>query len=773
LHAYSIVFVFSINSPLYLSIPYFALISYPYAGKKRYVMLNTNLLYYFESESSAAPSGIVQLDGCVIQLSKQMQFKGQECVAIKTKTGRCFYFYGSSYENKTWFDAIRALPNVKLMDANAGDLTESSSSSSASGASISAAPPSTPSMAMTLADMPEGKKLLDPARELGVTDAVNALMTSLPPDVQVVWLQVLSAACKSRETEENLANSQAKLAAAGEALESQKRAAAALALSFSENAEVSEKLKSLVDGAAGAATLAGASDAYSAGRADAEAQISALRLEFEASLIQARATTERETEVRLEAAFAQQLEAAVAAARAAEKASLFETSASGSQAEWEARVETAARDARTEEAAKHEDETNELLRRIAGLEASLKQQSAGDASSGTEAELRQALAVCQGQLSQVGTQLELALVKAESGRLEAAGKESRVRQLETELSALTTKLNKQTQEHAEEYVKMVKLEQEQKRLRERLDKAASAEKYMGFQADEIMQAKANYLKMKDQAEEFKRINEALERELLNAREMARGGEETSGAREAAEREAQRALDDLERVRADKAELEQQLARIQAASEESAGSAGAVTAEMTRALESQVETLRAETSKAISAEQSATQNFSRLSKTLAAVVNTVRESLNVKDRVPMVAGDALDMFAFRDELRQNIEVVSREAAARAEATEVFARKAVEKKMRELEGEILRLNEEKAGLEKELTESDINEERTKRDVTAWMTRANELEGEKKAAEDRINRLDTRVHQLEMNLAEAKAKLYNLSTPHPPEPAVKFDS
>lgn len=734
-------------------------------------MLNTNLLYYFESESSAAPSGIVQLDGCVIQLSKQMQFKGQECVAIKTKTGRCFYFYGSSYENKSWYDAIRAIPNVKLMDANAGDLTESSSS--ASGASVSAAPPSAPSMAMTLADMPEGKKLLDPARELGVTDAVNSLMTSLPPDVQVVWLQVLSAACKSRETEDNLATSQAKLAAAGEALESQKQAAAALALSFSENAEVSEKLKSLVDGAAGAATLAGASDAYSAGRADAEAQISALRLEFESSLVQARATSERETEVRLEAAFAQQLEAAVAAARAAEKASLFEASASGSQAEWEARVETAARDARTAEAAKYEDETNELLRRIAGLEASLKQQSAGAASSGTEAELRQALAVCQGQLSQVGTQLELALVKAESGRLEAAGKESRVRQLETELSGLTTKLNKQTQEHAEEYVKMVKLEQEQKRLRERLDKAASAEKYMGFQADEIMQAKANYLKMKDQAEEFKRINEALERELLNAREMARGGEETSGAREAAEREAQRALDDLERVRADKAELEQQLARIQAASEESAGSAGAVTAEMTRALESQVETLRAETSKAISAEQSATQNFSRLSKTLAAVVNTVREALNVKDRVPMVAGDALDMFAFRDELRQNIEAVSREAAARAEATEVFARKSVEKKMRELEGEILRLNEEKAGLEKELTESDINEERTKRDVTAWMTRANELEGEKKSGEDKILRLDSRVHQLEMNLAEAKAKLYNLSTPHPPEPTVKFDS
>jgi hypothetical protein len=765
-----------LNTPVSLCILLiFTLFFHISLGKKRYVMLNTNLLYYFESETSAAPSGIVQLDGCVIQLSKQMQFKGQECVAIKTKTGRCFYFYGSSYENKSWYDAIRAVPNVKLMDANAGDLTETTSTTttSTSGSSISAAPPSTPSMAMTLAEMPEGKKLLDPARELGVTDAVNSLMTSLPPDVQVVWLQVLSAACKSKETEENLANSQAKLAAAGEALESQKRAAAALALSFSENAEVSEKLKSLVDGAAGAATLAGASDAYSAGRADAEAQISAIRLEFEASLVQARASAESETESRLEIAFAQQLEAAVAAARAAEKAAIFESSASGSQAEWEARVETAARDAKEAEAAKYADETNELLRRIAGLEASLKQQSVGS-TSGTEAELRQSLAVCQGQLSQVGTQLELALVKAESGRLEAAGKESRVRQLEGELSALTTKLNKQTQEHAEEYVKMVKLEQEQKRLRERLDKAASAEKYMGFQADEIMQAKANYLKMKDQADEFKRINEALERELLNAREMARGGEETSGAREAAEREAQRALDDLERARADKAELEQQLARMQAASDSSSTeSIGAVTAEVTRALESQVETLRAEVSKAISAEQSATQNFSRLSKTLAAVVNTIREALNIKDRVPMVAGDALDMFAFRDELRQNIETVSREAAARAEATEVFARKAVEKKMRELEGEILRINEEKIGLEKELQENDINEERTKRDVTAWMTRANELEGEKKAAEDRVSRLDARVHQLEMNLAEAKAKLYNLSTPHPPEPAAKFES
>ena len=97
--------------------------------------------------------------------------------------------------------------------------------------------------------------------------------------------------------------------------------------------------------------------------------------------------------------------------------------------------------------------------------------------------------------------------------------------------------------------------------------------------------------------------------------------------------------------------------------------------------------------------------------------------------------------------------------------MFARQALEKRAGGLEEKLAALGEEKAGLEAELGEHDEAEERMKRDITAWMTRARELEEEKKGLDERAGRLDGRVHQLEMALAEAKAKLYNVARPLEP--------
>jgi len=730
-------------------------------------MLSGNLLYYFEAENSPKPQGIVTLEGALAQLAGQFQFKGQECIAVKTKTGRCFYFYGSKSENASWFEVIKSVPSVTALSVGAPNLTEGTSSASL-GVSSPASPPSpgegSSRNLVTLADLPEGKEgLVEPARALGVTDAVNALMGSLPPDVQVVWLSVLSAACKARETEDALKGSRASLAAAGQALEAQKAAAAEL-MKEAGDGPIAEKLKALVEGAAGAATLAGASDAYESGRADAEAALGKLRLEFNESLKTAVEQAERETEARKDTEFKTQLEAAVAAARAAERAetTAAQTAAGGSSAEWQTRMDEAVAAARTAAAAEKEDEINELLRRIAGLESQAKAaaESAGSASS--EAELSAKLASCQGQLEQVGKQLELALVKAESGRQEIAGKDARVRQLETELTQVSAKLQKAMQDSAEEYVKSVKMDQEQKRLRERLDKMMAAEKYMGFQADEIMQAKANFLKMKDKAEAAAATAALLERELMSAREVARASEEAAGAREAAEGEARRAHEELARVAAEKAALEEKLR---------ANAGATADADAAAQLEAALAAARTQASQAEKAAEAATQSASRLGKSLAAIVNTTREALQLnKDRAAMVAGDALDMFSFRDELRAGVEAAGKEAAARADAAAVFQRQSLEKKVRELEDSLKSAAEEKAGLEKELAESEHTEERVKSDLTVYMTKCREFELEKKTAEEKAERLDSRVHQLEMALAEAKAKLYNLTSPAAPDSVSK---
>ena len=93
---------------------------------------------------------------------------------------------------------------------------------------------------------------------------------------------------------------------------------------------------------------------------------------------------------------------------------------------------------------------HELLRRIAGLESSLKHKSsAAPGAAGDVAALQQQLAAAQGQLSEVGTQLELALVKAESSRQESASKAARVRELEAAAQATSAKLNKVQQELAD------------------------------------------------------------------------------------------------------------------------------------------------------------------------------------------------------------------------------------------------------------------------------------------------------------------------------------
>ena len=106
--------------------------------KNRWVMLVGSLLHYFENDDSKNPqgegccvcaclpflgewthhpplpfTGIVLLDGATVQLAKQTKLRGMpECVVIRTKTQRCFYFQGSSGENARWFDAIKAVPGV-------------------------------------------------------------------------------------------------------------------------------------------------------------------------------------------------------------------------------------------------------------------------------------------------------------------------------------------------------------------------------------------------------------------------------------------------------------------------------------------------------------------------------------------------------------------------------------------------------------------------------------------------------------------------------------
>jgi chromosome segregation ATPase len=98
---------------------------------------------------------------------------------------------------------------------------------------------------------------------------------------------------------------------------------------------------------------------------------------------------------------------------------------------------------------------------------------------------------------------------------------------------------------------------------------------------------------------------------------------------------------------------------------------------------------------------------------------------------------------------------------------LVRQSVEKKAQALEEQIKQLQAVKQGLEAELEENEATEARMKKTQAEWVQRCRELEVDKKAGEDKCARLDARIAQLEMSLAEARAKLYNVSNPANPEP------
>jgi len=843
--------------------------------KKRWVMLCSNLLYYFEAETSVKPQGIVQLDGSFIQKASQKQFKNQECIVIKTKAGRCFYFYGSSYENKAWFDLIRVVQGVTVVGASTS-LEESKEIEAA----VNAVEESEIQQALTASRAddgdsltivtlpPAGKRKLDASTDLGVTDAVNAMMTSLPPDIQVVWLRVLTAACRSREVEDELSSNKALLTASQEALAAQKSAALEIANSIANDANLRDRLAALAEGVSGDATMAGTSDAYEQGRQDGrnekETELRSLRDEFDLRLRKAVEEAESNMQKRMEAENNEAIEAIRNAERAARR-EIEQKAADAATAEAATRNEESTRLAIAKAVAEKEEAIAELQRRLAGAEAVVSEQNKKSGSSEDINTLRNNLASTEAQLKQVGTQLELLRVKADGDLQALNGRDSRIKQLETDLASAIARADKASTDAANEFVKVTKLENEMKRLNTRLQKADQAEKYAAFQADEIMQAKASYLNSRDEADRYRKALETLQKEfdatrneLETVREsvqaavdkaiQANAEHQANALRDAVaqavsqeQKKTSHTMEQLEEVRAELnktkvllAESKSQISTLESAVEraqkhaqelQSAISSAAKNVQTTgideathasvvaardsaladaadarntlatesnrvKELNNELTNVKDELAKVhelynntkqelevvqnalasakadvSSAAEAANANVVRLQKSLAGVVNMARESVGVKGVDPQQPGSPVDLFGFRDSLRTAVENACKEAADKEKSNSTFARGALEKKIAAAEERIQNLTEEKHGLEAELQEHDEAEERMKRDITAWMARARELEEINKGLEEKSGRLDGRVHQLEMSLAEAKAKLYNVSKPLEP--------
>lgn len=845
-------------------------------------MLCSNLLYYFEAESSIKPQGIVQLDGSLIQKAPQKQFKNQECIVIKTKAGRCFYFYGSAYENKAWFDLIRVVPGVTVVGATtdleskeveaavaAVEDAEIQQAITASQADLDEDKTTGDGEGLTVVTLPAAKRKLDASTDLGVTDAVNAMMTSLPPDIQVVWLRVLTAACRSREVEDELSSNKASLTASQEALAAQKAAAIELANSISNDPNLRDRLAALGEGVSGAATMAGTSDAYEQGRQDGrnekETELRSLRDEFDLRLRKAVDEAETNTQKRMEAEMHETVEAMRNAERVARR-EIEQKATETATAEAAARQEETIRLAIAKAVGEKEESIADLQRRLAGAEAVVAEQSKKSGSNEDVSTLRSNLANTEAQLKQVGTQLELLRVKAEGDIQALNGRDTRIKQLENDLASAIARADKASTDAANEFVKVTKLENEMKRLNTRLAKADQAEKYATFQADEIMQAKANYLNARDEADRYRKSLDTLRAEFDATRaelETVRGSLKNAAATAAQVNAEQQAnvlrdavaqavsqeqkktahvTEQLEEVRAELnktkvllAESKSQISTLEAAVEraqkhaqelEAAISAAAsknvqstgideathasvvsardvaladasdaraslaiesnrvkeLTNELTivkdelakahelctntkQELENTQNALTTAKAEVATAAESANANVVRLQKSLAGVVNMARESVGVKGAEPQQPGATVDLFGFRDSLRTAVENACKEAADKEKSNSTFARGALEKKITAAEERIQNLMEEKQGLEAELQEHDEAEERMKRDITAWMARARELEETNKGLEEKAGRLDSRVHQLEMSLAEAKAKLYNVSKPLEP--------
>jgi len=87
--------------------------------KRRWVVLASTLLYYYDSDDARKPAGVIQLDGATVQLRTLLKLRGKpESVMITTRADRVFYFMGAStYENASWLEAISAVPGVLIVTA--------------------------------------------------------------------------------------------------------------------------------------------------------------------------------------------------------------------------------------------------------------------------------------------------------------------------------------------------------------------------------------------------------------------------------------------------------------------------------------------------------------------------------------------------------------------------------------------------------------------------------------------------------------------------------
>lgn len=152
--------------------------------KKRWVMLSGKLIYYFENESSKDPAGIISLDGAMAQVSKQMQFRSApECLVIKTKTARVFYFEGSAADNEKWLNALRSVEGVSIAASTAKNIGDLSAGDDVEGDAAAASAP-------TAEAKPEADADAHVGAEFGVTHAIANAIAALPHGAGAVWERV-------------------------------------------------------------------------------------------------------------------------------------------------------------------------------------------------------------------------------------------------------------------------------------------------------------------------------------------------------------------------------------------------------------------------------------------------------------------------------------------------------------------------------------------------------------------------------------------------------